>query len=101
MTFSSFYKDIIINKDKTKSDFFGTIFKFYDGDFTPTNTSSTQREQKTDIPLSCAFLSSPKMLINNDRLTNEFKDLLEQGIARRCFIYYKQNRIKDKLTNNC
>lgn len=89
--FVGFFEDMILHADRTKKDFFNTIYNLYDGDFSGTNTTTTQREKLKDIPLSCAFLSAPELLVKNQKIADEFRNYLGRGIARRSFIYFNKN----------
>lgn len=86
--FVIFFKEVVINKDKTKGEFLNSLYNLYDGELVGTDTSSTERDFKKDVPLSVIFLSSPKILEKNEKMSEEFRDVLEQGIARRSFMYF-------------
>jgi len=90
--FVVFYKDIVVNRDKTKGEFLDTLYGLYDGNLSGTNTTTTERGSIKDIALSCLFMSSPKILEKSEKMTDEFKDVLEQGIARRSFVYFDKNK---------
>lgn len=90
--FVVFYKDIVINKDRVKGEFLDTLYGLYDGTLSGTNTTTTERGTLKDIALSCLFMSSPKILEKSEKMTEEFKDVLEQGIARRSFVYFDKNK---------
>jgi hypothetical protein len=90
--FVVFFKDIVVNRDKTKGEFLDTLYGLYDGYLSGTNTTTTERGSIKDIALSCLFMSSPKILEKSEKMTDEFKDVLEQGIARRSFVYYDKNK---------
>lgn len=90
--FVVFYKDIVVNRDRTKGEFLDTLYGLYDGNLSGTNTTTTERGSIKDIALSCLFMSSPKILEKSEKMTEEFKDVLEQGIARRSFVYFDKNK---------
>lgn len=89
--FANYYEDAIINKDKMKKEFLDMMYNLYDGEFQGTDTISTNRENISNIPVSCAFMSDYKLLLENEKLANSFKSYLARGMARRSFIYFKKN----------
>lgn len=114
--FVIFFKEIVINRDKMKGEFLNTLYNLYDGELAGTDTSSTERDFINDVPLTTIFLSSPKILEKSEKMSEEFRDVLEQGIARRSFVYFdksinyykegveystteEKNRAIDKLEN--
>lgn len=89
--FASYYEDAIINKDKMKKEFLDMMYNLYDGEFQGTDTISTNRENISNIPVACIFMSDYKLLLENEKLANSFKSYLARGMARRSFIYFKKN----------
>lgn len=85
------FKEVVINKDKLRGEFLNTLYNLYDGELAGTDTSSTERDFINDIALTTIFLSSPKILEKSDKMSEEFKDVLEQGIARRSFVYFDKS----------
>ena len=49
------------------------------------------RENISNIPVACIFMSDYKLLLENEKLANSFKSYLARGMARRSFIYFKKN----------
>ena len=89
--FANYYEDAILNKDKMKKEFLDMMYNLYDGEFQGTDTVSTSRENITNIPVACIFMSDYKLLLENEKLTGAFKSYLARGMARRSFIYFKKN----------
>ena len=89
--FANFYEDAICNKDRTKKEFLDMLYNLYDGEYQGTDTVSTARSNLYNIPISCIFLSDYKLLSENEKLSNNFKSYLSRGMARRSFIYFKEN----------
>lgn len=89
--FANYYEDAILNKDKMKKEFLDMMYNLYDGEFQGTDTISTNRDNITNMPASCIFLSDYKLLLENEKLSNAFKSYLARGMARRSFIYFKKN----------
>lgn len=89
--FANYYEDAILNKDKMKKEFLDMMYNLYDGEFQGTDTVSTSRENISNIPVACIFMSDYKLLLENEKLTNAFKSYLARGMARRSFIYFKKN----------
>ena len=89
--FASYYEDVIVNKDKMKKEFLDMMYNLYDGEFQGTDTISTNRENISNIPVACIFMSDYKLLLENEKLANSFKSYLARGMARRSFIYFKKN----------
>ena len=89
--FANYYEDAILNKDKLKKEFLDMMYNLYDGEFQGTDTVSTSRDNISNLPTACIFLSDYKLLLENDKLSNAFKSYLARGMARRSFIYFKKN----------
>lgn len=89
--FANYYEDAILNKDKMKKEFLDMMYNLYDGEFQGTDTVSTSRENISNIPVACIFMSDYKLLLENEKLTGAFKSYLARGMARRSFIYFKKN----------
>ena len=98
--FANFYDDAICNKDKTKKEFLDMLYNLYDGEYQGTDTVSTARSNLYNIPISCIFLSDYKLLSENEKLSNNFKSYLSRGMARRSFIYFKENENYYKNAKN-
>lgn len=98
--FANFYEDAIINHDKTKKEFLDMLYNLYDGEYQGTDTVSTARSNLYNIPISCIFLSDYKLLSDNEKLSNSFKSYLSRGMARRSFIYFKENENYYKNAKN-
>ena len=89
--FANYYEDAILNKDKMKKEFLDMMYNLYDGEFQGTDTVSTSRDNISNMPTACIFLSDYKLLLENEKLSNAFKSYLARGMARRSFIYFKKN----------
>lgn len=89
--FANFYEDAIMSRDKTKKEFLDMLYNLYDGEYQGTDTVSTARGNLYNIPISCIFLSDYRLLSENEKLANSFKSYLSRGMARRSFIYFKEN----------
>lgn len=89
--FANYFEDAIIGRDKTKKELLDTLYNLYDGEFQATDTVSTSRESIKGIPVSGIFLSDYKLMNENEKLANAFKSYLARGMARRSFIFFKQN----------
>lgn len=89
--FANYYEDAILNKDKMKKEFLDMLYNLWDGEFQGTDTISTSRENISNIPVACVFMSDYKLLLENEKLTGAFKSYLARGMARRSFIYFKKN----------
>ena len=89
--FANFYEDSVFGRDKTKKEFLDMLYNLYDGEYQGTDTVSTSRGNLYNIPISCVFLSDYKLLSENEKLANHFKSYLSRGMARRSFIYFREN----------
>lgn len=89
--FANYYEDAILNKDKMKKEFLDMMYNLYDGEFQGTDTVSTSRENISNIPVACVFMSDYKLLLENEKLSGAFKSYLARGMVRRSFIYFKKN----------
>ena len=89
--FCNFYEDAILNRDKNKKEFLDNLYDLYDGNYQGMDTVSTSRESIKDIPVSVIFLSDYKLLNENEKLSSNYKSYLTRGMARRSYIYFKQN----------
>lgn len=89
--FANFYEDAVLSRDKTKKEFLDMLYNLYDGEYQGTDTVSTARSNLYNIPISCIFLSDYRLLSENEKLANHFKSYLSRGMARRSFIYFREN----------
>ena len=89
--FALYYEDAIINKDKTKKEFLDMLYNLYDGEYQSTNTVSTAREDIENLPAICIFLSDFRLYSENEKLATTFKGYLARGMARRSFIYFRND----------
>ena len=89
--FVNFYEEAILNRDKIKKEFLYMLYDLYDGEYKGTDTVSVARKNLYNIPISCVLLSDYKLFSENEKLGNNFKSYLSRGMARRSFIYFREN----------
>jgi hypothetical protein len=85
------FESAFFGNDILMKQFLSCLNNFYDGEFIPTNTVSTQREIVRGFSTSLVHLSDPSALLENGRTSKQFKKELKSGWARRSFIYYKKD----------
>lgn len=89
--FANYYEDAILNKDKMKKEFLDMLYNLYDGSYQAADTVTTSRENINGVPASLIFMSDYKLIKDDNKLQKAFLSYLARGMARRSFIYFKNN----------
>lgn len=95
--FASFFECAILKNDMVRMELINSLFDLYDGEFTAVSAVSNKKKDLEAIPFSAILMSDYDLILNNNKLSAEFKGLLKRGIARRSFIYYKKISEEDFL----
>lgn len=95
--FLNYFEDAFSGKQDNK-EFLNMLFDLADGTFAGKDTVGKPRHEINDVGLSLLFMSDYSLLLEQKRLTNEFKSWLKRGMARRSFFYFSgKSNVYDEI----